>query len=126
MLKDFNELIERVKSTKKKTVALIAADDAHALQAIIEAKDIVNCILVGDRERICQALLSLEQNPLEYEIVENEPEEHPSVCAAKLIHGGRADFLMKGKLMTSDMLKGVLKPESGLRTGRLIYLFWVF
>ena len=120
MLKDFNELIERVKSTKKKTVALIAADDAHALQAIIEAKDIVNCILVGDRERICQALLALEQNPLEYEIVENEPEEHPSVCAAKLIHGGRADFLMKGKLMTSDMLKGVLKPESGLRTGRLM------
>ncbi|MCE5188382.1 MAG: phosphate butyryltransferase [Eubacteriales bacterium] len=120
MLRNFDELIERVKDVKKKTVALIAADDVHALQAILEAKDIVDCILVGDRGRICEALRSLGQIPANYEIVENEREEHPSVCAARLIQSGRVDFLMKGKIMTSDMLKGVLKPESGLRTGRLM------
>jgi phosphate butyryltransferase len=45
---------------------------------------------------------------------------HPSVCAAKLIKEGRADFLMKGKIMTGTMLKGVLDPEADLRTGSLM------
>ena len=120
MLRDFNELIERVKDGQKRTVALIAADDEHALQAIIGAKEIVNSILIGNQERIRQALVSLDQNPSDYEIVQNKPDEHPAVCASRLIHSGQADFLMKGRIMTSDLLKGVLKPESNLRTGKLM------
>ena len=69
-LKNFDELISVVKGGTKKTVALVQANDEHALQAIIAAKDIVNAILVGDREKISEVLVSLGENPENYEIVE--------------------------------------------------------
>lgn len=119
-IKNFDELIAKVKGGDKKTVALIQANDAHALEAIIEAKDLVDAILVGDPAKIEEVLISLGQNPSDF-VIEPVPEGmHPSVCAAKLIHEGRADFLMKGKIMTGDMLKGVLCQEADLKTGRLM------
>jgi phosphate butyryltransferase len=121
MLKNFDELISFVKKgSKKTTVALVQANDAHALEAVIEASDIVNAILVGDEQEIRKELIALKQNPDNFEIVQVPEGMHPSVCAAQLIHEGRADFLMKGKIMTGDLLKGVLSKEADLRTGNLM------
>lgn len=119
-LRNFDELITKVKGGSKKTVALIQANDEHALQAVIEAQDIVNSVLVGDPEKITGVLVSLGQNPDNFDIVAVPEGMHPSVCAANLIHEGRADFLMKGKIMTGDLLKGVLSHEADLRTGKLM------
>ena len=119
-IKNFDELIEKVKGGKKRTVALVEAHDEHALEAVIQARDIVNAILVGDPEKIGEVLTSLGHTADEFEIVPVPEGMHPSVCAAGLIHEGRADFLMKGKIMTGDMLKGVLSPEANLRSGGLM------
>lgn len=119
-LKNFDELIAKVKGGSRKTVALVAANDEHSLQAIIAAKDIVDSVLVGEKALIEAELKKLGENPADYRIVEPAQDEHPSVTAAKLIHAGEADFLMKGHIMTGDMLKGVLKPEADLRTGNLM------
>ncbi|MBO4384594.1 MAG: phosphate butyryltransferase [Clostridia bacterium] len=119
-IKTFDELVAKVKTGKRRTVALVCADDAHALEAVIHAKDLVDSVLVGERDKIEAVLVSLGQDPKEFEIVEVPEGMHPSVCAAKLIKEGRADFLMKGKIMTGTMLKGVLDPEAELRTGSLM------
>ncbi|MBQ9949711.1 MAG: phosphate butyryltransferase [Clostridia bacterium] len=119
-IKNFDELIAKVKGGAKKTVALVAANDEHSLQAVIAAKDIVNSILVGDVELIVEELKKLGENPDDYTMVAVPEGEHPSVVAAQLIHEGKADFLMKGHIMTGDLLKGVLKPEAGLRTDSLM------
>ena len=55
-MRDFNELLSRVQSGRKKTVALVAAEDEHALQALIAARDLVGSVLVGDAEKIRAAL----------------------------------------------------------------------
>jgi phosphate butyryltransferase len=119
-LKDFEELIAKVKGSGKKTVALVAADDEHALQAVIAAKDIVNARLVGDADRISKELRLLHEDPEKFDIVPVPDGEHPAVTAARLIRDGKADFLMKGKIMTGDLLKGVLSQEADLRTGSLM------
>ncbi len=119
-IRNFDELISKVKAGAKKTVALVEAADEHALEAVIAAKDIVNAILVGDPDAISEKLRGLGQNPGDFEIVPVEEGVHPSVCAAGLIHEGRADFLMKGKIMTGNLLKGVLSKEANLRTGELM------
>ena len=119
-IRNFDELISKVKASAKKTVALVEAADAHALEAVIAARDIVNAILVGDVDAITAQLKELGANPGEFEIVPVDEGVHPSVCAAQLIHEGRADFLMKGKIMTGNLLKGVLSKEAGLRTGELM------
>ena len=119
-IKSFDELIARVKGGGKKTVALVEAHDEHALEAVIQARDLVNSVLVGNAVKISAALEALRQDPRAHTIVDVPEGVHPSVCAAGLIHEGRADFLMKGKIMTGDLLKGVLMPEAGLRAGGLM------
>lgn len=120
VLKNYEDLIKRVKNNTKKTVALVAANDIHSLKAVIQASDIVNSILVGDANKINETLLSIGQNPADFEVVQQREGEHPCVTAAKLIHAGRADFLMKGKITTGEMLKGILLEESGLRKSSLM------
>ncbi len=119
-IKNFDELIASVRGSSRKTVALVQADDEHALQAVIAAKDIVDSVLVGCPQRISSLLVSLNENPEEYRICEVPDGMHPSVAAAKLIHEGKADFLMKGKIMTGDLLKGVLCDDAGLKSGKLM------
>ncbi|MEG1559529.1 MAG: phosphate acyltransferase [Clostridia bacterium] len=119
-IKNFDELISKVKAGGQKTVALVCANDEHALQAVIAARDIVNAVLVGDADKIKAELVHLGENPNSFTIVEVPEGMHPSVCAANLINEGKADFLMKGKIMTGDLLKGVLTAEAGMRTGRLM------
>ncbi|MDD3919755.1 MAG: phosphate acyltransferase [Eubacteriales bacterium] len=119
-LKNFDDLIAKVKGNARKTVAVVEAHDAHALEAVIHASDIVDAVLVGDPEKIGAVLKELGEKPDRYPIVQVPEGMHPSVCAAKLIHEGKADFLMKGKIMTGDLLKGVLSPEADMRTGGLM------
>ena len=122
-IKTFDELVAKVKTGKRRTVALVCANDAHALEAVIHAADLVNAVLVVEKDKVEELYKLLEEHGKTREDypIEVVPEGmHPSVCAAKLIKEGRADFLMKGKIMTGTMLKGVLDPEADLRTGSLM------
>lgn len=115
MLKNFTELVDKVKSCPRKTVALVCADDEHALEAVIRANDMVDAVLIGNTEKIAEKLRELDQNPGDYRLVQVPDGQHPAVTAASLINKGEADFLMKGRISTGDLLKGVLSEESGLR-----------
>ena len=122
-VKTFDELVAKVKSGKKSTVALVCANDAHALEAVIHASDLVDAVLVVEADKLDELkalLVSLGKNPDDFAIEVVPEGMHPSVCAAKLIHAGKADFLMKGKIMTGNLLKGVLSPDADLRTGSLM------
>ncbi len=120
MIKNYSELISKVKNGPKKTVVVVQADDAHALEAVIHAADIVNAVLVGNSDRIAAVLGSLGQNPSHFNIVPVPAGEHPSVTAAGLIHTGAGDIIMKGSMTTGDLLQGVLAKESGLRRSELM------
>ena len=54
MIKDFTDLIEKVKLVGKSTICVAAADDEEVLKAVKMATDIgiVDSILVGDKEKI--------------------------------------------------------------------------
>ena len=51
MIRNFNELLEKAKSMKNKTVVITAAQTASVLDAAILAKmeNIANSLLVGDK-----------------------------------------------------------------------------
>lgn len=123
-VKTFDELVAKVKSGKKSTVGTrVCANDAHALEAVIHASDLVDAVLVVEADKLDELkalLVSLGKNPDDFAIEVVPEGMHPSVCAAKLIHAGKADFLMKGKIMTGNLLKGVLSPDADLRTGSLM------
>jgi len=46
--------------------------------------------------------------------------EEPAVTAVAQVREGRARFLMKGQIATPALLRAMLDPHNGLRTGRVI------
>ena len=71
MVKNFDEVLKKVKSLETKTVAVAVAQDEPVLQAIMEAKNqgIANAILVGDEEKIKEVAATINMDLSQFEIV---------------------------------------------------------
>lgn len=115
-----DELIASVQGyPTSKVVAVVAAADGHTLEAVFRAKRnrIATPILVGDRAKIQEELKKLGEDPTEIQIVDAPSDQEAAAAAVLLVHQGKADFLMKGKIQTADLLHAVVDKEKGLRTG---------
>lgn len=121
MLTSFSELVERARvEVHGARVALAAADDPHSLEGIKDVADmgIVRPVLTGSREAIeaCLEQVGLEVPP--EDIYEADGVDEAAARAVELVRSGAADFLMKGKMQTSELLHAVVNKEHGLGRGR--------
>jgi phosphate butyryltransferase len=116
------------KDHKPNKLVLAASEDAHSLSAVVNAakKKIIRPILVGDREKTLGMAEILNLDISKYEMVDAANPVEAITTSVKMAHDGEVDVLMKGKVGTSDMLKGVLNKEYGLRTGTLLSHFAYF
>lgn len=129
MIKNFEELKDRACSMEKKTkIAVVFAHDEHTLEAISEARreGIAEAVLIGDEEEIVKILREFNEDPTDYEIIQEDDIDRAVKRAADMIQSGEADAIMKGKLQTGEILKGILKKENGLRTDRSLSVTGVF
>ena len=123
VLKNFADLIDKLKNNlSKKRVAVVAASDEHTLEAVFKAANdgIVEPILIGDKEAIKEALQNIKIEFDEHKIITTQSDNESAEKAVELIHENNADFIMKGKLQTAELLKAVVNKEKGLRTGRIM------
>jgi phosphate butyryltransferase len=81
---------------------------------------------VGDRDKTFGMAEILNLDLSRYEFIETTSPLEAVETAVKMVHDGKADVLMKGKVGTSDMLKFVLNKDFGLRTGNLLSHFAYF
>lgn len=125
-LSQLRELLDR--SHKPKKLVLAASEDAHSLNAVVNAANdkIIRPIFVGDREKTFGMAEILNLDISKFEFVEAESPVEAVQTAVKMVHDKKADVLMKGKVGTSDMLKCILNKEYGLRTGKLLSHFAYF
>ncbi|MCD8147985.1 MAG: bifunctional enoyl-CoA hydratase/phosphate acetyltransferase [Clostridiales bacterium] len=126
VLKSFDVLVEKVKSfPEPKRVVVAAAGDAHTLEAIKEAVDegIVTPVLVGDKAKIVEIAAEIGLTVAEDDIYDAPDAVEAAQKAVALIHEGKGDFIMKGKLETAQILKPVVNKETGLGTGRVMSHF---
>lgn len=128
MLKKLSELHEMARRHSRRRLALAAAHDAHALEAVINAhqNDLIEGILIGDEEKIREIATkkSFDLSPF---VIVNEPENVKAAArAVQMVRQGDAEILMKGNLGTAILLKAVLNKEYGLRTGEQISHLAVF
>ncbi|MBT3756256.1 MAG: phosphate acetyltransferase [Candidatus Cloacimonetes bacterium] len=121
MIKNFEQLITKVKQMKNKTVVIAAAHTSSAIDAAIMAKkeNIADSLLVGDKQYIDKYL---HKNSPEFEnyfmiIDTGEDLELAASESVKAIRDGKAEILLKGKCATAILIKAVLNKENGLRTG---------
>jgi phosphate butyryltransferase len=121
--KSFDELIKKVQNfDSKKKVAVVAAQDEHTLEAVFKARmdNIVEPVLIGDKVKIKEVLSTLHVGLDDENIIDVEDDAAAAAKAVELVNEGKADFIMKGKIQTADLLRAVVNKEKGLRTGNVM------
>ena len=127
MLKNFDEVQERVRSIREPyIVSVAAAEDRELLLAVKAAAELgfVRPVLVGDPKAVGAICAEIGLNPLD--ILEAHGEEEAVSVAVKSVREGGAQVLMKGLVNTSIYMRGILNKEQGLRTGRLLSMMAVY
>lgn len=127
-MKKLNELLERAKKRGPKKVSVAVAEDEVVLNALERARKegIINAILVGNKTKITEITEKNNINLDNYEVIDEKSEYEAAKTAVKLVADKKADFIMKGKIKTGDLMREVLKEEYNLRTGKTLSLVSVF
>ncbi len=122
---NFAEILAALQTmTQKRKVAVVAAQDAHTLEAVLSAAEnnLVAPILLGQENEIRKIIKDLGKMPQEMVIMDIQD---PLECvrkAVELVHAGEAHCIMKGKIETGSLMKVLVNKESKLTTGRLMSL----
>ncbi|HAR86994.1 MAG TPA: phosphate butyryltransferase [Clostridium sp.] len=122
MVKSLEELLELAKKKEKKTMAVAVAQDNVVLEAVIKAVDmgIINAILVGNEDEIKTIAKDSNIDLSRVRIINECDITKAAAKAVELVTKGEANYVMKGLLGTSDLLKAVLNKEANLRTNNLL------
>lgn len=122
VIQSFEELRDKVKEAEKSTVVVIAAHDPHTLEAVLKTKEegILDHILVGKKDEILSIGKDLGYDIDPQLIVDSQSDDDAVYKGIALIREGKGDFIQKGILQTSTLLKGVVNKETGIRTGKSI------
>ena len=109
-------------------LAVAAAQDEDVLIAVVKAAidGIIEPILVGDEKEIMKIAKDNNLAIDTYEIIAADTLEASAEISVKLVSEGKADFLMKGLIDTSILLKAALNKEYGLRTDSLLSHIMVY
>lgn len=122
MINKLEGILHQLKGDKKVVLSVAAAHDEEVLLAIQSAveKDIITPILIGDENKIREISKEIKFDLNGIKIIQKDTIEECAEAAVKLVSSKEADFVMKGLLDTSVILKAVLNREWGLRTDSLL------
>ena len=122
MVKNLKELLEVAKEQKTMRLVVAAAQDSDVLIAVCKAaqEGIIEPVLVGDTEAINKVAAENDLDISAYEIVEAAALEEAAKKSVAIVKEGKGDFIMKGLIDTSILLKAIVDRETGLRTDNLI------
>ncbi len=122
MISSLEQIVQQAQKTNKMKLAVAAAQDEDILKAVAEAHrlNLVDVILVGDKPKIKEIAKKTKINIESFSIIHKENLAETALETVKLASTGQANFVMKGLLDTSTLLKAVLDKEVGLRTNNLL------
>jgi phosphate butyryltransferase len=119
MLSSLREIVERAKTLGPARIAVVEAHDPDVLESLGQAEPmgLARPILVGTPAKIEASAKKVGYALKPDSIVATAGEEGSVRQAIDLVREGKADFLMKGKVTTATLIRGIVDKERGLRTG---------
>lgn len=117
-IKSFDQLEKIIQRLKPVKIVVVSAEDEKVLMGIKLAvtKGIVfDPILVGDSQQIKKILLSINEEPKNYQIMNAQNHDDAARIAIKIIRAGGAQLLAKGEIKTNQFLKAILDKEWGIK-----------
>jgi phosphate butyryltransferase len=109
-------------------VAVAWATGAETLKAAVLAKaaGLARPVLVGPAAEIREGLGAIGSDTSGIEVRDaTDPASAAAICVS-MIRTGETALLLKGALSTAQLMRAVLDPDQGLRTGRLLSDVFVF
>ena len=121
-MKKLSSLIEKAKGAQKKKIVVVEGHDKPVLKAIKDALelDIVEPILVGDKEKIEKALKEVDIPLNRVEILNTHSPEESAKNGIAIVSKKMGDIVMKGLIPTDTFLRAILNKEWGLRTDSIL------
>ena len=123
MLRNFKEMADLVKAgPEKKRLVLCCAHDEHSLDAVYEAykEGLIVPVFVGKEDEIKKICAEHNFDFGDVKIYNEDDDVEAAKTAVRLIREGEGDFLMKGRMQTSDLLRQVVNKETGLQCGKIM------
>jgi phosphate butyryltransferase len=122
MIKNLKDLLKAAKDQKTMRLVVAAAQDEDVLIAVCKAakEGIISPVLVGDSSAIQKIAGDNDLDVSGYELVEAVELEDAAKKSVAIVREGKGDFIMKGLIDTSILLKAIVDREDGLRTDNLI------
>ena len=122
MINKLDEIIDKLKGSEKMILSIAQAEDEELLEAVNEAvkENIITPILIGNEESIRAICNKIEFKLDNIKIINSKDIKESSKIAVSLVTNKEADFIMKGIVDTSILLKEVLNKEYGLRNSSLL------
>jgi len=118
----YARLIERCSKFPPIVTAVAHPCDESSLTAVLDAvkTGIIEAILVGPAQKIKAVAEGLGFDISPYLIVDAPHSHGAAAKAVELIREGKAEVLMKGSLHTDELMREVVRSDTGLRTKRRI------
>ncbi|MDT2815243.1 bifunctional enoyl-CoA hydratase/phosphate acetyltransferase [Vagococcus carniphilus] len=123
VLTNFQQIEDKLKlQSRQIRVAVAAAGDKHTLESIFTARKrgIIIPILVGDKAKILEITDEIGMTVESEQIIDVSDNVEACQKAVSLVREKKADFIMKGLVDTSVLLKEVVNKETGLGTGNVM------
>ena len=120
MLKNFNELLNKVKMIKPKTIGVVFAHDEVVIKALKDASKYakLNFILIGNENQIKKMVQ--EHKLKSFSIINEIDETKASDIAVELVRENKIDLIMKGLIDTKYVLKSVVNSEKGIKNSPVL------
>ncbi len=116
----FEALLEQAQPLRPLKTAVVCPDEPNSLGGALLGRKhtLIDPVFVGDAEKIAKAAREMGEDISDIEI-HHEPDDHAAATrAVALINADGAEALMKGHLHTDELLKPVIKRDTGLRGRR--------
>jgi len=122
MIKNFSQLEKKLMGLRKMKLAVASAQEEEVITAVANAYEMgfIEPVLIGDTEKIVKICKDNNINPSDWRIIESKDLTESAEISVKLVRQGEADFLIKGLIDTSILMKAVLNKEWGLRSGDVL------
>ncbi len=116
MITTLDQIVDRVKGTPTKRLAVAVAEDPHTIEAVGRAvkEKLVKATLTGDEKAINKVAAEAKVDPKIFEILHEPDKAKALALAIDKVRAGEADFLMKGLLDSSLYIRGIIDKEKGL------------
>lgn len=129
MFRNFNELMESIKSNKQKlSCAVVSANSEAPLKAVLKAygDGILEPILIGDETAIRQSLAQIGEADATVRFISTRSPAESAQKAVELAKSGEVEILMKGNINTSVLFGTLLDKRYGLQPKKILAGFGIY